>query len=498
MKAMFEPSRRECEFRAPEKLAALAARAGVHIEADCGGAGVCGRCRVRVLSGEVSPVTAAERAALPAAELEAGWRLACMAEAAGDCALLVPDSWDASAAKRRAPALPPDFAPDAAPGLGAAFDIGTTTVAGILYDLASGAAVAAASRANPQGRHGADVISRIAFCDGPGGLAELNSLIIGCINDMLLELTPEPGRVAALSVCGNTTMSHIFLGIDPSPLARSPFAPRFLVPPVRTAGELGVIAAPEAPVRLLPNVAGHVGGDITGVMLAARMTGRTLAVDVGTNGEVVLQSGGRRFACSTAAGPAFEGAAISRGMRAAPGAIERVRIENGRPVVGVIGGGRAEGICGSGLIDCVAAMLDSGIIDKKGRMAEPEYGLAGGVTVTRKDIREVQLAKAAIAAGMAILMREAGITADALDRVLLAGAFGSHIDAAAALRIGLLPPVPVERVTGIGNAAAAGAAMALLSAAERESAARLAAETKHVELATHADFQSEYVRHMYF
>lgn len=498
MKVIFEPSGTVCGFDSPAPLTELAARVGINIAADCGGAGVCGRCAVMVVEGAFSPVTESERRALSEAKLALGYRLACAASPVSDARVRVLGEEGIADAKRRAPRLPRGFAPDVGSGLGAAFDIGTTTLAGVLYDLKTGEALSAVSRANPQGVRGADVISRIGACSTDVGLSELHSLIIDAVNGMLSELTSDPRAVSALSVCGNSTMSHIFLNIDPSPLARAPFEPRFLDPPARTADALGVAASPEAPVYMLPLIAGHVGGDITGVLLASDMSGKTLAVDVGTNGEVVLEAGGARFACSTAAGPAFEGASISQGMRAARGAIERVKIIDGRAEVAVIGGARAEGICGSGLIDCVAALLDAGLIDKKGRLSGGEFLLKDGVSVTQKDVREVQLAKAAIAAGMSILMKEAGVTANELDRVLLAGAFGSHIDARAALRIGLLPPVGENRVASVGNAAAAGAAMALLSARARGNAHGLARGTAHIDLAAHPDFQSEFVRHMYF
>ena len=438
-------------------------------------------------------------------------------------------------------------------GLGAAFDIGTTTVVGMLWDLAAGEQIAAAARTNPQNEFGMDVVSRISYCGREGeNLGVLRGKITACISEITEELCEKAGRdtseVAKATVCGNTTMSHLFAGYPPMSLALAPFTPAYTGVLEMTGAEALVEALPDdAKVTVIPNIAGHVGGDITAGLVATRMLdakGLTLFIDIGTNGEIVLTDGTDFYACSTAAGPAFEGSAIRCGMRAADGAIEKVRIDGDRVEVDVIGdvdsgpdadsdvsfsqnaGVKPQGICGSGLIDAVAEMLDAKLIDKKGRMAAADEGekrgfdpaLAGrlitvdgerqfvlvagesgaDVVITQKDIREVQLAKGAISAGIQLMLKEVGRTADEIERVIVAGAFGNHIDKESAVRIGVLPDIPVERIDSAGNAAGAGVSMTLVSAAEMELARRIPETVKHVELAEKPDFQMVYLGAMGF
>ena len=290
----------------------------------------------------------------------------------------------------------------------------------------------------------------------------------------------------------------------------------------RRAYELNLSSAPLANVYFLPHMAGHVGADITGVLLSTGINekqGAYLAIDIGTNGEILLSHNGKVLACSTAAGPAFEGACIYKGMRAAEGAIERVSIQDEDISISTIGDKPAVGICGSGLIDAVAALIKLGVIDSSGKMltraeaahlpqgiaqriteheGKPAFALSGEVMLTQQDIREVQLAKGAIRAGAETLMQSIGLAASDLDGVLLAGAFGSYIDKLSALEIGLLPDVSPEKIASVGNAAGAGASMALMSAAARKKAEVLAAEVKHIELSANPQFQEKYIEAMGF
>ncbi|MBR4019315.1 MAG: DUF4445 domain-containing protein, partial [Clostridia bacterium] len=281
-------------------------------------------------------------------------------------------------------------------------------------------------------------------------------------------------------------------------------------------------SAPLADVYFLPHMAGHVGADITGVLLSTGIKekqGAYLAIDIGTNGEILLSHNGKVLACSTAAGPAFEGACIYKGMRAADGAIEQVIMQDGDISISTIGDKPAVGICGSGLIDALAALIKLSVIDSSGRMlsraeaahlprgiaqriteheGKPAFTLSGEVILTQQDIREVQLAKGAIRAGAETLMQSIGLAAHNLDGVLLAGAFGSYIDKLSALEIGLLPDVSPEKIASVGNAAGAGASMALMSAAARKKAEVLAAEVKHIELSANPEFQEAYIKAMGF
>ena len=414
----------------------------------------------------------------------------------------------------------------------AAFDIGTTTVVGMLWSLTTGELRDVEARTNYQSLYGADVISRIQYSmEGEGHLQTLQSKLMQCCNDILSELCERSGirqeHIYDAVMVGNTTMSHLAFGVTPVSLARTPFAPVFREAQEKRAGELGLSIYPLANVHLLPNIAGHVGSDIVGMMLAAgmdRLRGAHIAIDIGTNGEVVAVKDGRLLCCSTAAGPAFEGATIRHGMRAAPGAIEGITMDENGVYCKTIDDAAAIGICGSGLIDAVSELLRVGIVERSGRMLSRAQALAAGVpallagritgegtdacfvleagaepiVLTQGDIREVQLAKGAILAGIQTLMEALSIDTEELDSILLAGAFGNYINIKSALAIGLLPPLAEEKVVAIGNAAGVGACMALLSDAERRRAEQLALTTVHLELAANPSFQEHYAEAMWF
>jgi uncharacterized 2Fe-2S/4Fe-4S cluster protein (DUF4445 family) len=416
---------------------------------------------------------------------------------------------------------------------GAAFDIGTTTLAASLVHLPTGAISGVRACLNPQVSVGDDVLSRIAASGTVEGLEALRAQVTGAINTLLDELVAEAGvsrmDVYQLTFAGNTTMEHVLCGIDPSSLGQMPFVPVFREAFDEEATALGVAVHPEARAYVFPVVAGFVGGDVVAGLLATGPGGATeptLFLDIGTNGEIVLSAGGRLWAASTAAGPAFEGARIAAGMRAADGAIEAVSLAEGRLHCRVIGGGAPRGLCGSGLVDAVACLLEAGVIDPSGRLrgAEEAPGMisealrsslhdgahgersvtlaaAGGheVTLTQRDIRELQLAKAAIRAGIEALLQHAGLTPGMLSEVRLAGGFGCYLNPASALRLGLLPPdIPVERVRSLGNTALSGARMALRCRAARSRAAAIARQALHVELAAQPDFDTAYALAMAF
>lgn len=431
-------------------------------------------------------------------------------------------------------AYPDGFTADKGSGLAVAFDMGTTTVAGMLWDAEKGTQLSAAVRTNPQRKHGADVISRITYCAGSReNLEQLRSEITDSMNEMIREMCHKTGRQATdirkAAVCGNTTISHIFAGYSPEGLAFAPFAPAY-EGTLRMTGRQALLDLPEgADVTVLPGIAGHVGGDITAGILASGimdMEGLTVFIDIGTNGEIVLADEGRLLVCSTAAGPAFEGASISRGMRAAEGAIEKVSIEKGLVDISTIGNRAAIGICGSGLIDAVSQMLNAGLIDETGRLAAGyEWGKKGfdrnlsvrlteedgqrqfvlactvsgeDIAITQNDIREVQLAKGAINAGVELMLGKIGKNAGDIRRVVIGGAFGNYIDKAAAVNIGLLPEVPEEMIVSAGNTAGAGVSMAMVSRRAMELAEEISSLAIHVELAREPDFQEKYLTSMGF
>ena len=421
----------------------------------------------------------------------------------------------------------------AAMKFGLAIDVGTTTVVSTLIELESGEQLASVSSLNPQAVFGGDLMSRIAFAQfNPGNLRKLHTRIIGLLNQHIEHLTRESGVlpkwIYKVVVVGNTCMHHLLLGIDPTWVGLAPYAPVMRHAMVLPARELFLKVAPEARVCLLPLVAGFVGADAVAVALATRIhDGEDLrvAVDIGTNGEVLLGSRERLWACSAPAGPALEGGQIRHGMRGARGAIDRVTVDDDLHLH-TIGEAEALGICGSGLIDLVAGLLDAGAIDWTGlirvddrdglppRLRDRitmrgeertvivaragEAGAPREIVLTQDDVRQVQLAKGAIASGIAMLQRVARIGPEALTELLLAGGFGNYVSIASAQRIGLIPVLPRGTVRYVGNAAALGAQLCLLSESERALAERVAERMEHVSLATHPDFEEIFVDAMNF
>ena len=624
---VFQPSGRRGEIEAGKSVLEAARALGVGIEAACGGARVCGKCRVVVETGRfeklnlisdaghVSPVSEAERKFLTADELARGYRLACNAFLSGDLVVTVPE--ESRSAKQvilekgreRAVALRPavknvtvtlapatlsDFRDDArrlldalgkatglqslsvdypvlkdlprvlreanwtvtatvwqdkevirvAPGerktsLGVAIDVGTTTLAAFLCDLTTGAVLAKASRMNPQIGYGEDVLARISYAASePGGREKLQAAIMDAVNALTADMTEKAGFVAddvdEMVLVYNTAMHHLALGLDPRYVGRAPFAPAVCEPLDVKARDLGVKIHPSANVHSLPVEAGFVGADNVAVLLAEEPYHSDkikLMIDIGTNGEIDLGNKERLLSTSCATGPALEGAQIAFGMRAAPGAIERVKIDplTYEPRYKVIGQdewrpapcGRSttepkvgvQGICGSGVIDAIAAMYKAGVISKAGRidakLATPrvrrsesgklEYVLAWAqetvvgkdVVITQADIRAVQLAKAALYVGARYLMERFGV--DHVDEVILAGAFGSYIDKESAMAIGMFPDCALSHVHAVGNAAGDGARIALLDVEKRREAANVARRVEFIETAAEPDFQAKFM-----
>lgn len=420
---------------------------------------------------------------------------------------------------------------DAAYGI--AIDVGTTSVVTSLIDLTSGASLASASSLNPQAIFGGDLMSRIAFAQShPGNLRKLQVRILGLVNQQIAQVCQEaavsPQQVYKVVFVGNTGMHHILLGIDPTHVGLAPYAPVMRHPYQAPARELGLRVCPHARVFSLPIVAGFVGADAVAVTLATRLyESREVrcAVDIGTNGEVVMGSRDTLMACSAPAGPAFEGAQIRHGMRGAAGAIDKVAITDDVRYT-VIGGGQPQGICGSGIIDALAGMLDVGIIDWLGLIRVDERGglptrlgervrmvgkerqfvLAWGsetatgqeIVISQDDVRQVQLAKGAIFSGIVTLQRIMDVPDDRLSEIMLAGGFGNYVNIRSAVRIGLIPPLPLDRVRYVGNAAALGAQMVLVSETERRRAEEVARRIEHVSLAAHPDFQDTFIDAMNF
>jgi uncharacterized 2Fe-2S/4Fe-4S cluster protein (DUF4445 family) len=399
--------------------------------------------------------------------------------------------------------------------LGLAVDLGTTKIAVYLVDMENGRTLASKGLMNPQISYGEDVVSRI-FTAGksPENAAKLQSLLVETLNLTMESLCSQAGvdqsDIVEAVVVGNTAIHHLFLKLPVQQLGLSPYVPSLRSALDVKARDLGLQIAPGGYVHLLPNVAGYVGSDHVAMLLATRIAespGIVLAIDIGTNTEICLSTHGKLASVSCASGPAFEGAHIKHGMRAAAGAIEHVRLSGSRLEIQTIGGEPAVGICGSGLLDVVAQLRLNGVLDASGRMhphplvrnqdGTSEFVLAerpgrDAITVSQKDVRELQLAKAAIRVGIRALVEAEGIREDAIQEVIIAGAFGTFIDVASAITIGMLPPLPLERFKQVGNAAGTGARLALISHSQRLQAQQIALRDHYIELGSIPDFSRKF------
>ena len=412
-----------------------------------------------------------------------------------------------------------------APGtrwLGLAVDIGTTKIAGYLLDMESGKTLVAKGMMNPQISYGEDVISRIAAASkSEENARKLQALLTEALNqlavDLCAEINANPTHIVDAVVVGNTAIHHLFLRLPVKQLGLAPYVPAIRSSLDIKAREIGLKIAPGAYVHLLSNIAGYVGADHVAMLLATRIaeaSQTTLAIDIGTNTEICLNHRGRMTSVSCASGPAFEGAHIKFGMRAAPGAIEHVRLSNERLEIQTIGGDAPVGICGSGLLDVVAQLRLNNILDRNGRMDPSGHSLVRdhdgmvefvlveregqeAITISQKDVRELQLAKAAIRLGIQALVTAEEIAESDIEQVIIAGAFGTYIHVESAITIGMLPALPLERFTQVGNAAGTGARLALISESQRERAKSIAQQDGYIELAAVSNFNRKFAEATY-
>ncbi len=583
--------------------------AGIIINSPCGGAGVCGNCKVTIIRGEFEQKGSEKF--FSKEELAQGRVLACRTNILGDMVVEIPISsrlyeqkiltegiefklkvspnvrkvfiqvdeptledqrsdldrvWDALGMGNPGPKVPVDVLRrlpeklrkaqytttivlngDEIIGIergdksdknyGIAFDIGTTTVVGYLVDLNTGKQLAVSSATNPQTSYGDDVISRIQHTmTNKDGLDDLHERIISCINDIIVDLVNqaqiEKKYIYELTTTGNTTMNHLFLKIDPKNLSLHPYVGVLRSNIDVRATSIGLHINRYGKAYAMPNIAGFVGGDTVAVILASgihKSKDLKFALDIGTNGELVMGNRDRLVSCSTAAGPAFEGARITHGMRASDGAIEKVLITDQEVEVNTIGNAKPIGLCGTGLIDSIAELRKLGVITRNGKLihekelpkdisdfvrkraiAHEKWGSAfilvpaaqsktgEDILLTQKDVRETQLAKGAIFAGYQLLKKVLGINDDDITEVLLAGAFGNYIRRHQAKRIGLLPDIPTEKIKFIGNAAGAGAKMVLLAKELRTEACNISKNTEYIELAVQQEFQRIFADSMFF
>jgi uncharacterized 2Fe-2S/4Fe-4S cluster protein (DUF4445 family) len=521
----FKPSGRRATCRAGTTVLECCRENHVIIAGTCGGQGKCHTCRVRIEKGILNAPTGNELKRLTESELERGWRLACQAKPAGDLVVYIPGEGKLASTPAFKEKLLSGIVPDTTSrhprkGHGVAIDLGTTKIAGYLLDLSYGSILSKGAVANPQAVHGDDVISRITYAMGsPANTRKQKKAAMEAIDELILDLSAQagcpPGTITRVAICGNTAMHHLLLGLPVGQLARAPYLPRVKDPVNVSANGLGLKSAPHAEVYFLPNIGGYVGGDHVAVLTAthelyAGVT--TLIIDIGTNTEISLAAGGSITSVSCASGPAFEGGHIKHGMKASPGAIDKIVIKDGKVKYRTIGKAPAAGICGSGMLDAVAQMIDAGIIDGGGRMdkshdlvhtqgGKTEVLIAGrnrsangeDIVITQGDIRELQLAKAAIRTGINVLLKSAGIGAPDVKRIVIAGTFGNYIDIKSAIGVGMLPDLPARRFSQVGNAAGAGACMVLVSTGARKKAEEMARRVKYLELADRTDFMELFV-----
>jgi uncharacterized 2Fe-2S/4Fe-4S cluster protein (DUF4445 family) len=593
-----EPVGRRVTIGADETLLDAAQAGGVELAAVCGGVGLCGKCRVRLMTGQLTPPQEAERQLLPEEQMAGGVRLACQCHARSDVKLHIPpeslmaaqrlqieaqeraveldpplravdlaleppslndlraDTRRLSDALRRAGVDPPvaglpvlrdlsdrlraqrwqarlalreaelvSCLPPGSSLLGLAVDVGTTKLAVYLVDLETGDVLARTGATNPQVSFGEDVLSRIAYAnEHENGRDVLQTALVERLNELSADLCRQiqvsPDQIGEAVLVGNTAMHHLFAGLPVQQLGFVPYVPAVSESLEFPAHQVGLRLGRGSYACLPPNIAGFVGADHVSMLLAIGILekrGTVVAIDIGTNTEISLLSAGRLLSCSCASGPAFEGAHIRDGMRAVPGAIERVKLQDGQVFCQTVEDRPAVGICGSGILDAIAEMYAHRVLNSKGRflashprirgsgrsaefvlVAEPHSGHGRAVSVTPVDVQEIQLAKGAIRAGLDVLLREAGIDASAVDEFVIAGAFGTYLDIESAMRIGMFPELPLDRFQQVGNAAGRGAQMMLTSKAMRARAGQIVERVQYVELTTYPGFSKIFAHALSF
>ena len=475
----------------------------LNIDFPCGGHGKCGKCKVKA-EGMLSELCDAEKKHLTEPEIESGIRLACKTFILGDCHVQTLEK-SSTDSKILADGTMSDFTLNPAfSSYGAAIDIGTTTIAASLYNT-SGTILAQSSMLNPQSVFGADVVSRIeaALKGENNALAQsIAKALDETICDLAKKTSIKPDEIDSVAVTGNTVMLYLLTNTSTEPLSHAPFITQELFGKEFTAQSIGLTAINADTKVYLPNcISAFVGADTVCALIATGMCEKSetrLLADIGTNGEIALWHHGELTVASTAAGPAFEGVGISMGMRGETGAIDSVALKNGEFSAHVLGDCEPCGICGSGLIDAIACMLDTGVLDETGYLEDESVAISGPVYITDRDVRMVQLAKGAIHAGINTVIKSNGITYSDISCLHIAGGFGSYLNMESAARIGLIPKELTKKVNVAGNAALSGACMLLLNRDLRKTAKQIASHAKVLELSSNPLFTDEYMEQMMF
>lgn len=486
MSLIFFPlQRKEAKIKGSKSVADYARALGIQIDMPCGGEGICGKCRVKI-KGRVSEPTNAE--------LEhclGDYRLACQTIPLDETYVVISE-----AKARRKTFQQRIIETDKKEGFSVALDLGTTTLAAYLIDNKSGAVLREGARLNPQRQYGEDVITRISKAD-----KVLYQKLKDGVNNLLEEILSNEEEPDSICAVGNPTMHHFFLGYDVKDLGRAPYTPVSKKAEFRKSKELGLHFGVK--VYTPPIIAGFIGSDILAGALASELYASnepSMLIDIGTNGEIIVSNGKELLAASCAMGPAFEGGRIRYGSIAKPGAIERVRIIDDEVFYCTIEEEEASSICGSGIIDIVAELYSNDIIKNSGAFINQakEFPIGNNVSFSRKDISEVLLAKAAMQTAQEILLEELNLTPNELNKIYIAGAFGSYIDKESAQRINLIPKISLDKVESIGNAAGEGAREMLISKKMRDEAEKLAERINYIELMEKRyRFNDRFIRNMY-
>ena len=526
----------KCQVEAGENVLRAAQRAGIEIDAPCAGNGTCGKCRVKLISGalEMQP-----NPRLPYVDYEEMWRLACQSKVIGDAVVWVPAT--ASAFKQdiaTADLSSPEelaryehaiqgifssgLSPSPSEGCGIAIDIGTTTVAAALLDLKTGKILSKASRGNGQIRYGADVINRIIQQTRPGGKERLQKAvreetIIPIIQTLLKDSGKASSDIARIVIAGNTTMEHLFIGADGDSIRLEPYVPEFLELTGIDANKAGLPVPPDSPVIFAPNVGSYVGGDITSGVLDTMLWDSeqmTLFIDLGTNGELVFGNNEYMLCCACSAGPAFEGGDISCGMRATTGAIDSVHIDENtlEPDYTLISGEKPLGLCGSGLIDIISELFRTGAVNSKGKFVREsprirydeyggnyivayasESGTGKDIELNEGDLDNFIRAKAAIFSAIRTMLKSLAMSVDDIDRVIIAGGIGSGINIEKAISIGMLPMIPIDKYSYIGNSSLTGACAMLISDDAVDKVFDIGRNMTYIELSTEPGYMDEFL-----
>ena len=503
-------------YKGSANLSELLIDNGIFIDRPCSGRGTCGKCKVKFLS-EIPDANSFDKKTLSKKQLADGYRLSCKCKINIDAHIEIEDKESTLSKKYKSQNKNKVYYKDSSlkDFNGLAVDLGTTTIAAYLVCLRDGKVIDEMSAINPQRKYGDNIITRSEYIRGnKHGLETLQSLAIGKINELINSLCKanniHPESIARAVISGNTIMQHIIMGISPYPITVAPFTPVFTEQKTVKAEILGLSILPDANCYIANSISGYVGGDIVSGILYAKLHKKKktqLLIDIGTNGEIVLSHIGKMYACSVAAGPAFEGEHIKCGVGGVLGAISKAKNIDGKLKFSTIGHKEPIGICGSGLLDIIAYLIDEKILDETGALDEakctiiddePAFNITDEIYIFQKDIREIQLAKSAVAAGVEVLIQKANVKYKDIDRVYLAGGFGTYLNVKSAVKIGLINKKLRKKCKSIGNSSGMGSVKALLSDKALKSLSKIAGKVEYIELSLDKSFNDLFVDNMMF